>query len=92
MGVSEPRRIVVEIGDLVLDGFPPEIRRDQVAAAFRRELTRLLTGPVGGVFAAGEPRSLDGAVAAVAPPTSSRRLGEQLARTVHATLGTDGAG
>ncbi|WIX99168.1 hypothetical protein QRX60_34670 [Amycolatopsis mongoliensis] len=85
MGVSEPRRIVVEIGDLVLDGFPPEIRRDVVAAAFRRELTRLLTGPVG--FAAS--RSLDSAVASVAAPPSSRRLGEELARTVYATL--DGA-
>ena len=72
--MSEPRRIVVEIGDLVLDGFPPALRRDVVASAFRRELTRLLTG-------------FTGARSAGSPP--SRRLGEEIARSVYATL--DGA-
>jgi hypothetical protein len=91
MGVTGPRRVVVEIGELVLDGFPAA-DRDLVAASFRRELTRLLAGPLSGVFESTVDGSVDVAVTAAAPTPdlSSRRLGVQLARTVHATL--DGAG
>ncbi len=87
MGVTGPRRVVVEIGELVLDGFPAA-DRDLVAASFRRELTRLLTGPLGGVFESTMDDSTDVTVAGSppAPGMSSRRLGTQLARTVHATL------
>jgi hypothetical protein len=86
MGVTGPRRVVVEIGELVLDGFPAD--RDLVAASFRRELTRLLTGQLGGVFESTVDSSVDVTVAGSppAPGMSSRRLGIQLARTVHATL------
>lgn len=87
MGVTGPRRVVVEIGELVLDGFPAA-DRDLVAASFRRELTRLLTGPLSGVYESTMDGSVDVAVAADAPAPglSSRRIGVQLARTVHATL------
>lgn len=90
MGVTGPRRVVVEIGELVLDGFPAA-DRDLVVAAFRRELTRLLTGPLGGVFESTVDGTVDLAAAdsVPAPGLSSRRLGIHLARTVHATL--DGA-
>lgn len=90
MGVTGPRRVVVEIDELVLDGFPVA-DRDLVAASFRKELTRLLNGPLGGVFDSIEDGAVDVAVSggAPAPGLSSRRLGMQLARTVHVTL--DGA-
>jgi len=90
MGVTGPRRVLVEIGELVLDGFPAA-DRDLVAASFRRELTRLLTGPLGGVFESTMDDSVDVSVAGSAPTPgmSSRRIGIHLARTVHATL--DGA-
>jgi len=75
MGVS---RIELEIGELVLDGVP-RTDRDIVAAAFTRELTRLLHER--GDFAP-EP---------VAPPplpstTGPRALGRAIARSVHEGL------
>ena len=86
-----PQRIEVEVGELVLDGFP-RVDGDRVAAAFRRELVRLLETGRGyardAPVAAAADRSVD--VLAGLPPlpatTSSRRLGRALAQAVHTGL------
>ncbi|GGO94896.1 hypothetical protein [Wenjunlia tyrosinilytica] len=85
MGMTPARRINVEIGELVLDGFG-NVDHDLVADAFRRELTRLVTER--GVSA---PADLAVDVVRRAlpplPPTASpRRLGTALARAVHSGL------
>jgi hypothetical protein len=75
----------VNIGELVLDGF--QVDQDQVSAEFEHELTRL-------VRERGVPLAADGAVTVDAlsglPPLpaglSARRLGQELARAVHAGL------
>ncbi|MFC4467190.1 hypothetical protein ACFPH6_22135 [Streptomyces xiangluensis] len=90
MGVNRkvsraPSAIRVNIGELVLDGFP--VDQDRVSAEFERELTRL-------VRERGVPLAADGAVTLDAlsglPPLpaglSARRLGQELARAVHAGL------
>ncbi len=79
-----PDRITVEVGELVLDGFA-HLDRDRVAAAFDRELTRLLYERG---MPAGADLSLDvvGDLPALSPGPSSRQLGEVLARRVHAGL------
>lgn len=90
MGVNrEPSAIRVEIGELVLDGFRADPER--VAAAFERELTRL-------VRQHGVPLAADGPLTADAlsglPPLpaglSARRLGQELARAVHEGLSGHG--
>ncbi|GII88910.1 hypothetical protein Ssi03_69000 [Sphaerisporangium siamense] len=90
MGIA-PRRIVVHVDEFALNGFPMA-DRDRVAAAFERELTRLLYAapldggsslPEGSLLARSS-RSLDAiALPALPPAASSRRLGELLARAVH---------
>ncbi|MFE4054977.1 hypothetical protein ACFXP3_01485 [Streptomyces sp. NPDC059096] len=91
---DEPRReapsplpsVRVEIGELVLDGFD-RLDPDRVSAAFEAELARLVRDR-------GVPLAMDGGRALDAltglPPlpatTSPRRLGEALARAVHAGL------
>ena len=89
MGVTGPCRVVVDIGELVLDGFPAA-DRDLVAASFRRELTRLLSGPATPASTVDDVRDTVTSVSAPAANTPSRRLGEHLARSVHAALGVDG--
>ncbi len=68
----------IEIDELVLHGVRPADRH-RVAAAFERELTRLLR--------TGGPPSMVDSERAKLPPlpptTSPRRLGEALARSVH---------
>ena len=44
----------LKIDELVLDGFPPG-ERFAIAAAFERELTRILSGPAAPFGAAGGP-------------------------------------
>jgi hypothetical protein len=95
MGLNEARReaprpaertIRVDIGELVLDGFE-RLDPDRVSAAFEAELSRL-------VRERGVPLAADGGRALEAlsglPPlprtTSPGRLGEALARAVHAGL------
>ncbi|TLS43505.1 hypothetical protein FE633_25505 [Streptomyces montanus] len=81
----EPSAIRVNIGELVLDGF--QVDQDRVSAEFEHELTRL-------VRERGVPLAVDGAVTMDAlsglPPLpaglSARRLGQELARAVHAGL------
>lgn len=86
-GRPEPREIRVDIGELVLDGFGPSVDPRRVSASFERELTRL-------VREHGVPLAADGAVSVDGvsglPPMpaglSARRLGQELARAVHAGL------
>ncbi|QOV40057.1 hypothetical protein IM697_17660 [Streptomyces ferrugineus] len=86
-GRPEPREIRVDIGELVLDGFGPSVDPGRVSASFERELTRL-------VREHGVPLAADGAVTvdelSGLPPMpaglSARRLGQELARAVHAGL------
>jgi hypothetical protein len=93
------RDIRVHIEELALDGFE-RVNGDQVAAAFRRELARLLRrdvsadGPVAGEapLAAAADRGYDLISGLTLPArvstqaTSARRLGVELARAVHAGL------
>ncbi|MFH9063330.1 hypothetical protein ACH4GM_19210 [Streptomyces coeruleorubidus] len=86
-GRPEPREIRVDIGELVLDGFGPSVDPRRVSASFERELTRL-------VHQHGVPLAADGTVSVDGlsglPPMpaglSARRLGQELARAVHAGL------
>ncbi|MFJ6620683.1 hypothetical protein ACIQOW_24295 [Kitasatospora sp. NPDC091335] len=84
------RRIEVEIGELVLDGFA-HLDHDRLAAAFRRELTRLVKAR-GVPLAAGGDRTLDllSGLPPLPPGTSPQRLGEALARAVHTGLSGGG--
>jgi hypothetical protein len=85
MELNTPSRIRVEIGELVLDGFGP-VDADRLSAAFRRELTRLVTEWEG------EPLAVQGALDVLTglpqlrPTASPDRLGVALARAVHAGL------
>ncbi|MFI9586058.1 hypothetical protein ACIHCQ_30425 [Streptomyces sp. NPDC052236] len=90
MGVNEgPRTVRVDIGELVLDGFErlnPE-NSERVSAAFQAELTRLVRER-GVPLAAEGGRAMD-ALSGLPPlpaTASPRRLGEALARAVHAGL------
>ena len=86
-GRPELREIRVDIGELVLDGFGSSVDPRRVSASFERELTRL-------VREHGVPLAADGAVSVDGvsglPPMpaglSARRLGQELARAVHAGL------
>ncbi len=78
----------IDIGELVLDGFASGVDAERVSAAFQRELARL-------VREGGVPLAADGAGVAVdglagLPPlpatTSPVRIGQALARAVHAGL------
>ncbi|TQK42933.1 hypothetical protein FBY35_4378 [Streptomyces sp. SLBN-118] len=91
MGLNEaPRRaeraIRVDIGELVLDGFE-RLDPDRVSSAFQAELARLVRER-GVPLAADGGRALD-ALSGLPPlpaTTSPARLGEALARAVHAGL------
>jgi hypothetical protein len=89
MGVSrEPRTVRVDIGELVLDGFGRGVDPERVSAAFQKELARLLRDRGVPLAADGAGRTLD-AVAGLPPlpaTASARRLGQELARAVHAGL------
>ncbi|MFB7307451.1 hypothetical protein [Streptomyces sp. NPDC056192] len=91
MGLNEVPRpaegtIRVDIGELVLDGFE-RLDPDRVSAAFEAELSRLVRER-GVPLAADGGRALD-ALSGLPPlpsTTSPGRLGEALARAVHAGL------
>ncbi|WP_046495250.1 hypothetical protein [Streptomyces odonnellii] len=91
MGLNEARRmssseVRVDIGELVLDGFE-RLDPERVSAAFQAELARLVRER-GVPLAADGGRTLD-ALSGLPPlpaTTSPGRLGEALARAVHAGL------
>jgi hypothetical protein len=88
MGLNEaPRTIRVEIGELALDGFD-RVDPERVAAAFQAELSRLVRERGVPLAADGTDRALE-ALSGLPPlpaTTSPGRLGEALARAVHAGL------
>ena len=91
MGLNEAQRpaertIRVDIGELVLDGFE-RLDPDRVSAAFQAELARLVRER-GVPLAADGGRALDGLSGLPPLPStiSPGRLGEALARAVHAGL------
>ena len=91
MGLNElprpaERTIRVDIGELVLDGFE-RLDPDRVSAAFEAELSRLVRER-GVPLAADGGRALDAlsGLPPLPPTTSPGRLGEALARAVHAGL------
>ncbi|SFS96538.1 hypothetical protein [Saccharopolyspora flava] len=81
MGVN--RDVRVHVGELVLDGFE-HVDRDRLAAAFQAELVRL----VGERGIPAEARDVDAVTDLPELPrtNSPARLGEALARAVHAGL------
>ncbi|MEU1904057.1 hypothetical protein [Streptomyces hygroscopicus] len=89
MGLNEePRTVRVDIGELALSGFDARIDPDRVGAAFQTELTRLIAERGVPLATTGADRALD--ILSDLPPlpatTSPARLGEALARAVHAGL------
>ncbi|WP_328724438.1 hypothetical protein [Streptomyces sp. NBC_00259] len=87
MGLNEvPRTVRVDIGELVLDGFD-RLDPDRVSAAFQAELARLVRER-GVPLATDGGRALDGLAGLPPLPAtaSPHRLGEALARAVHAGL------
>ncbi|MET8677333.1 hypothetical protein ABZW18_07030 [Streptomyces sp. NPDC004647] len=81
----------VDIGELVLDGFE-RVDPDRVSAAFQRELARLVRERGVPLAADGEGRALEALSGLPALPatTSPGRIGEALARAVHAGLSGGG--
>lgn len=98
MAVNEPAApdarpsVRVEIGELALEGFG-HLDADRVSAAFQRELTRLVTER-GVPLAVDGDRVVDllGGLPELPATTSPYRLGEALARAVHAGLTGHGDG
>jgi hypothetical protein len=99
MGVNETPRdatrdtardtvVRVDIGELVLDGFDARMDPERVAAAFEAELTRLVRErgvPLAADGGGRAPEALSG-LPPLPATTSPARLGEALARAVHAGL------
>ncbi|WAP54495.1 hypothetical protein PS467_06075 [Streptomyces luomodiensis] len=89
MGLNEqPSAVHVDIGELALSGFDARIDPDRVRTAFQTELTRLVRERGVPLTADGESREFE-ALAGLPPlpaTTSPARLGEALARAVHAGL------
>ncbi|WP_262700257.1 MULTISPECIES: hypothetical protein [Streptomyces] len=89
MGLNEePRTVRVDIGELALTGFGAGIDPDRVSAAFQAELARLVRERGVPLAAAGEGTAIE-ALSGLPPlpaTTSPARLGEALARAVHAGL------
>ncbi|MFI6768303.1 hypothetical protein [Streptomyces sp. NPDC050355] len=86
---SPPRSFRIDIGELVLDGFDAaRVDPGRVSAAFRTELTRLVRERGVPLAADGTGVALDGLAGLPPLPatTSPVRLGEALARAVHAGL------
>lgn len=83
-----PSAFRIDIGELVLDGFDARLHPERVTAAFERELARLVHERGVPLAADGSPVCLDGLAGLPPLPrtTSPARLGEALARAVHAGL------
>ncbi|MBO3678510.1 hypothetical protein [Streptomyces sp. NEAU-YJ-81] len=89
MGLNdEPRAVRVDIGELALSGFGAGIDPDRVSVAFQTELARLVRERGVPLAAAGDGTAIE-ALSDLPPlpaTTSPARLGEALARAVHAGL------
>ncbi|MFF4602045.1 hypothetical protein ACFY12_04690 [Streptomyces sp. NPDC001339] len=83
-------RFRIDIGELVLDGFDARVDPGRVTAAFQAELARLVRERGVPLAEDGTGAALDGLTGLRLPPlpaaTSPARLGEALARAVHAGL------
>lgn len=93
MGLNEartydPHSVRVDIGELVLDGFDSRIDPDRLSVAFQTELARLVRERGVPLAADGSGRDVEalGGLPALPVTTSPGRLGEALARAVHAGL------
>ncbi|AJC56473.1 hypothetical protein [Streptomyces sp. 769] len=91
VGAPAPRTFRIDIGELVLDGFDARTTDpDRVSAAFQAELTRLVRDRGVPLAAAGDGSglALDGLAGLPPLPATTHpvRLGEALARAVHAGL------
>jgi hypothetical protein len=85
-GPERASSVRVEIGELVLEGFGA-VDSGRICEAFQRELTRLVTERGVPVADAGDRAvELLSGLPELPATTSSRRLGEALARAVHAGL------
>lgn len=89
-GAGAPREVRIEIGELALDGFQGD--PDLVLASFEAELSRLVREHGVPLADGGQPQALDGLTGLPPLPAtvSAGRLGEALARSVHAGLAGDG--
>jgi hypothetical protein len=87
---GDPREIRVEIGELALGGFQGDA--GLVLAAFENELSRLLREKGVPLADGGGPHDVDALTALPPLPAtiSAGRLGEALARSVHAGLAGEG--
>ncbi|CDR15922.1 hypothetical protein [Streptomyces iranensis] len=89
MGPNErPSAVQVDIGELTLTGFGAGLDPDRVSAAFQTELARLVRERGVPLAATGEGTAIE-ALSGLPPlpaTTSPARLGEALARAVHAGL------
>ncbi len=86
---SPPRSFRIDIGEMVLDGFDAaRVDPDRVSASFQAELARLVRERGVPLAADGTGVALDGLAGLPPLPatTSPVRLGEALARAVHAGL------
>ncbi|MFI7101156.1 hypothetical protein ACIBK8_17500 [Streptomyces sp. NPDC050161] len=89
-----PAAVRIDIGELALTGFGTGLDPDRVSASFTRELTRLVRERGVPLAADGTGVTLD-SLAGLPPlpaTTSPARLGEALARAVHAGLTGRGEG
>ncbi|MCB5911739.1 hypothetical protein [Streptomyces pinistramenti] len=84
----QPAAVRIDIGELALDGFDAGMDPDRVSASFTRELARLVRERGVPLAADGTGVTLDGLAGLPPLPaaTSPARLGEALARAVHAGL------
>ena len=87
---ATPREIRVEIGELALDGFHGD--PGLVLSAFETELARLVREEGVPLADGAGPRTLDALTGLPPLPAtvSAARLGEALARSVHAGLAGEG--
>ncbi|AGP60330.1 hypothetical protein [Streptomyces rapamycinicus] len=85
---EQPSAIHVDIGELALSGFGAGLDPERVSAAFQAELARLVRERGVPLAATGEGAAIE-ALSGLPPlpaTTSPARLGEALARAVHAGL------
>ncbi|MEU8915763.1 hypothetical protein [Streptomyces nigrescens] len=87
-GEVPPRSFRIDIGELVLDGFDARVDPARVSAAFTSELARLVHERGIPLAADGTGVALDGLTGLPPLPATTHpvRLGEALARAVHAGL------